>query len=134
MNKSFSEIIKKGLYGFSRTGAGRGLFTWLVGNMSFAIPINRLKETTTLVAFRHPSPDYPFHVLLVPKRKIASLMDLSDEDQPFLIDVFSTVQELVKSHHLEEAGYRLIVNGGRNQEFGILHYHLISDKEFNKTD
>jgi diadenosine tetraphosphate (Ap4A) HIT family hydrolase len=61
-------------------------------------------------------------------------MDLTDEDLPFLSDVISAVQELVKTHHLEELGYRLIVNGGRNQEFDILHYHLISEKELIKTD
>ena len=93
-----------------------------------------VKETDTLLAFHHPSPTYPFHVLLVPKRQIASLENLANEDQTYLAEVFSTVQELVRNNTLEESGYRLVVNGGKNQEFGILHFHLISDKEINQAN
>ena len=132
--RSFSEIVKKRLYGLSKTRLGRDIFSWVLRNMSFALPVKYIKETDSILAFHHPSPAYPFHVLMVPKRQIASLADLSDEDQPFLVEIFSTVQELVQSNALDDYGYRLVVNGGKNQEFGILHFHLISDKEINNTN
>ena len=47
--------------------AGRCL-GWFVAHMSFLIPVDRLRETETLIAFYHPRPSYPFHVLLIPKR------------------------------------------------------------------
>jgi histidine triad (HIT) family protein len=93
--------------------------------MSFAIPIKRLRETGTLLAFYHPKPDYPFHVLIVPKKPIAKLMDFDTTDSAFLTDLFSTVQSLVKEFNLP--AYRLIVNGGEFQDFPQLHFHLISD-------
>ena len=93
--------------------------------MSFAIPVKRLRETDTLMAFHHPKPVYPFHVLLVPKKAVQSLAELDTADVAFLADLFSTVQSLVKEHQLP--AYRLIVNGGEYQEFPHLHFHLISD-------
>ncbi len=93
--------------------------------MSFAIPVRRLRETQTLMAFHHPKPAYPFHVLLVPKRAVASLEEFDPADASFLIDLYSTVQQLVDEFHLP--AYRLIVNGGKFQDFPQLHFHLVSD-------
>lgn len=93
--------------------------------MGFAIPVKRLRETETLMAFHHPKPSYPFHVLLVPKRAVKSLMEFDSTDSAFLTDLHSTVQSLVKEFHL--TAYRLIVNGGEHQDFPQLHFHLISE-------
>ena len=93
--------------------------------MSFAIPAKRLRETETLLAFYHPKASYPFHVLLVPKKAVASLKELNVKDSAFLADLYSTVQSLVDEFHLP--AYRLIVNGGEYQDFPQLHFHLIAD-------
>ena len=97
--------------------------------MSFALPVDRLSETSTLLAFYHPTPAYPLHILLVPKKPIASLAELNPAaDGDFLTDLFVTVQKLVKQFSLPEGGYRLIVNDGKYQDFPYLHFHLISDE------
>ena len=98
---------------------------WIFAHMSFAIPVKRLRETETLLAFHHPKPTHPFHVLLVPKRAVVSLKDLDPTDTAFLTDLYSTVQSLVEEFHL--SAYRLIVNGGEYQDFPQLHFHLITD-------
>lgn len=95
--------------------------------MSFAIPMDRLRETETLLAFHHPKPSYPFHVLLVPKKAVASLEELDSSDSVFLSDLYATVQSLVDEFRLP--AYRLIVNGGAYQDFPQLHFHLISEVE-----
>ena len=77
------------------------------------------------MAFYHPKPAYPFHVLLVPKKAVASLQDLDAGDTTFLTDLYSTVQTIVGEFELP--AYRLIVNGGAYQDFPQLHFHLISD-------
>ena len=92
--------------------------------MSFVIPVKRLRETETLMAFHHPKPSYPFHVLLVPKKAVTSLMKLDPNDSVFLNDLYSTVKSLVDEYRLP--AYRLIVNGGEYQDFPQLHFHLIS--------
>ena len=93
--------------------------------MSFVIPVNRLRETETLMAFYHPKPSYAFHVLLVPKKAVASLQEFDPKDSAFLTELYSTVQSLVDEFHL--AAWRLVVNGGAYQDFPQLHFHLIAD-------
>jgi histidine triad (HIT) family protein len=87
---------------------------WVFARLSFAIPVKRLRETETLLAFYHPKPMYPFHVLLVPKRAASTLKELDPNDATFLTDLYSTVQNLVEEFHL--SAYRLIVNGGDYQD------------------
>jgi histidine triad (HIT) family protein len=107
------------------TMPGRKLVGWIFAHMSFAIPLERLRETETLLAFRHPKPSYPFHVVLVPRQAIPSLMELDPAQSEFLTELFSTVQSLVTEFQLP--AYRLILNGGSYQDFPHLHFHLISD-------
>jgi histidine triad (HIT) family protein len=101
------------------------LIGWIFTRMSFVIPVKRLRETNTLMAFHHPRPSYSFHVLLVPKKAVPSLKDIDPTDTTFLTDLYSTVQSLVNEFQLP--AYRLIVNGGEYQDFPQLHFHLISD-------
>jgi histidine triad (HIT) family protein len=101
------------------------LIGWIFSHMSFAIPVKRLRETETLMAFHHPHPAYPFHVLLVPKKAVLSLHELDSTDTRFLSDLYSTVQNIVSEFQLP--AYRLIVNGGEYQDFPQLHFHLICD-------
>jgi histidine triad (HIT) family protein len=94
--------------------------------MSFAIPARRLRETENLLAFRHPKPSYPFHIIIMPKKPIASFAELDPAaDAAFLSDLVSTAQNLAQEFHLP--AYRLIVNSGEYQEFPYLHFHLVSD-------
>ncbi|HET6823655.1 MAG TPA: HIT domain-containing protein [Anaerolineales bacterium] len=107
------------------------LIGWIFAHMSFAIPVKRLCETETLMAFYHPKLAYPFHVLLVPKKAVASLKEFDSADTAFLTDVYSTVQNIVSEFQL--SAYRLILNGGEYQDFPQLHFHLISEVEGSKS-
>lgn len=113
----------------ARSAIGRRLTGWLFAYMSFIIPVERLRETETLMAFHHPRPSYPVHILLVPKRPLASLTDLSPADADFTADLFATAQSLIAEFNLESSGYRLISNGGSYQDIPHLHFHLISGEE-----
>jgi len=94
--------------------------------MSFALPVERLRDTATLLAFKHPRPVYAVHILLVPKKPITTLAELDPvADSDFLRDLYSNVQALVEEFKLDS--YRLIVNGGKYQDFPFLHFHLVSD-------
>ena len=108
------------------------LIGWIFAHMSFAIPVKRLRETETLMAFHHPKPSYTFHVLLVPKKAVTSLKEFDPTDTTFLTDLYSTVQSLVSEFHLP--AYRLIVNGGEYQDFPQLHFHLVSNVGAQRDD
>ena len=119
--------LRRYLFTVARSPAGRWLVGWLFTHMSFLLPVERLRETATLVAFWHPRPAYHWHVLLVPKRALPSLTHLAADDADFMVDLFQTVQSLVQEYGLEAAGYRLIANGGPYQDIPHLHFHLISE-------
>jgi histidine triad (HIT) family protein len=112
----------------ARSSVARPFIQWAFAHMSYVLPVNRLRETETLIAFPHPHPSHPTHILLVPKRAYASLAALPVDDTAFLRDLFATVQDLVRELGLEEGGYRLLVNGGAYQDVPHLHFHLVADR------
>lgn len=111
----------------ARSPVGRRVIGWMFAHMSFAIPVRRLRETPTLLAFHHPQPAYALHILIVPKAARAGLADLSAADAPFLVDLFDVVRSLAAEFALDETGYRLVANGGAYQDIPHLHFHLIAD-------
>ena len=111
----------------SRTRLGEILLGLLFSSFSFAIPVNKLRDSETLIAFFHPEPSYPTHILLVPKRRYRSLIDIAADDVELMKELIYVVKSLVEEFDLESAGYRLIVNGGETQDVKLLHFHLIDD-------
>jgi histidine triad (HIT) family protein len=99
----------------------------MFAHMSSLLPLQRLRGTKTLIAFHHPQPSYPFHVVLIPQQGYASLLDVPPQAADFLRDLIETVQSLVREFHLDEGGYRLIATGGAYQDVPLLHFHLVSD-------
>ena len=113
----------------ARSPLGQLLTGWIFAHMSFAIPVQRLYETKSLVAFYHPRPAYPIHILIIPKKAIASLAELEPGEEfcaAFLSDLVACTQSLVNQLKLAESGYRLIANGGNFQDVAQLHFHLVS--------
>jgi histidine triad (HIT) family protein len=121
-------MIGHWLLWLARSRPGQWLVRWGFTKMSFVIPVKRLKETETLMAFHHPRPSHPLHILLVPKRPYTSLLELAPDDAGFSKDLFTTVQDLVREFGLERSGYRLIANGGAYQDVPHLHFHLIAEE------
>jgi histidine triad (HIT) family protein len=102
------------------------LISFLFAHASRLVPVKRLRETPNWLAFTHPNPSYPVHILIVPRRQIANLMQLPVEDPALYAEFVALTQGMIKDFCLEDAGYRLIVNGGINQDFPHLHIHLVA--------
>lgn len=116
----------KYLYALANTPFGKFIIQIIFSKMSFLIPAKRLRETKHLLAFYHPKPSYPVHILLMPKLNLPDFQSL-DANSRFMIDLIEITQSLIKELGLADQGYRLIVNGGKYQDFPHLHFHLISD-------
>ncbi len=114
------------LYSFANTALGKFIIRILFTKASFMLPVKRLRETETLLAFHHPKPSYPVHILLMPKLDLPNFQALDADNPAFMADLIKTAQSLVEEFGLAEKGYRLIVNGGEYQDFPHLHFHLIS--------
>ncbi len=119
--------MMKWLFSLARSTLGRFLIGRAFASLSFAIPVKRLRETKTLIAFPHPQPSYPVHILIVPKKALGGLSEVGPAEADFLQDLFETVRSLVSEYGLEEAGYRLIANGGKYQEVAQVHFHLVAE-------
>lgn len=115
------------LFQIARSRLSRGLVGWIFAHMSWVIPVKRLRETDTLIAFYHPSPSYPTHILIVPKIARPNIESISATDSNFLLDIFATVNELTTE--LQLSAYRLICNGGDYQDIPQLHFHLVSENK-----
>jgi histidine triad (HIT) family protein len=120
--------IGRAVLAVARSRSGGALIGWGLRHMSFVIPVQRLRETPSLLAFFHPSPGYAVHILIVPRRAYRTLLEIPSTDSEFLRDLLETVQSLVRELGLEASGYRLVANGGPNQDVPVAHFHLISDR------
>jgi histidine triad (HIT) family protein len=97
---------------------------------SGAIPAKKLFEDDRAIAFRDIHPQAPTHILVVPKKHIASLAEAgADEDGALLGHLLATVRELARSEGLS-GGYRTVINTGADggQTVDHLHLHLLGGR------
>ena len=94
------------------------------------IPSTKVYEDDQVLAFNDIYPVAPVHVLVIPKKHLASVNDLSAEDSAMLGHVFAAAQHVAREKGIAESGYRLVTNTGKDsgQVVFHLHYHLIGGK------
>ena len=90
------------------------------------IPTDFIYKDNDVYVFRDINPKAPTHLLVVPRVHIKTLLYLSSNHLDILTKLIKVIQTLVKSQKLQ-AGYRIVLNGGRHQEIGHLHFHLLGD-------
>jgi histidine triad (HIT) family protein len=88
------------------------------------IPGNFVHQDETMVAFRDINPQAPLHVLIVPRRHIATLNDLSVEDDALVGSLFRRAAAIAKEHGYDEQGYRTVFNTNRVAGQTVFHIHL----------
>ncbi len=90
-----------------------------------------LYEDEFVAAFKDLEPQAPVHILIVPKKHIASLNDLTADDAELLARIVLAAQKLAKDNGIAERGYRLVNNCGieGGQTVGHLHFHLLGGRE-----
>ena len=94
------------------------------------IPSTIVYEDDDVIAFRDINPVAPVHVLVVPKKHIASLTDLKEEDQNLIGKIYLTINKIAEMEKIKENGFRVIVNCGKDggQVVGHVHFHLLGGK------
>ncbi len=95
------------------------------------IPATVVYEDDMVLAFRDLNPVAPEHVLLIPKRHIPSLQEMTPADQPAVNAAIAAVPKLAKLLGLAEGGFRLVTNTGVDggQTVGHLHWHLMGGRK-----
>lgn len=94
------------------------------------IPANIIYEDDRCLAFRDVAPQAPTHVLLIPKKPIASLAALADSDADLVAHVWLVIRDLADQLKLTD-GYRVVVNCGRDggQSVDHLHFHVLGGRQ-----
>ena len=94
------------------------------------IPPDIVYEDDDVLAFRDINPQAPTHVLIIPKKEIATADDVTGDDAMVLGKLFLTASKIAREEGIAEDGYRLMVNcrehGG--QEVFHLHMHLLGGR------
>ena len=94
------------------------------------IPAARLYEDDHLVAFRDINPQAPTHVLLIPRKHIATLNDLEPDDAGLIGRLYLAAKQIAAAEGIAESGYRTAFNcnGDGGQEVFHLHLHLLGGR------
>ena len=91
------------------------------------IPTPLLYQDDLVTAFRDISPRVDSHILIVPNKLIATINDVTDEDELTLGRMVTVAKKLAKEEGIDEKGYRLIMNCNNDggQEVYHIHMHLL---------
>jgi len=94
------------------------------------IPAKIVFEDDQCLAFHDVAPQAPAHVLVIPKKPIASLDALADQDAELVAHMWVVIRDLAKKLNLDR-GYRVVVNCGRDggQSVDHLHFHLLGGRQ-----
>src|SRR3954466_5160202 len=95
------------------------------------IPANLVYEDDRAVAFRDLNPQAPTHVLIVPRRHIASLNELTAADEAEVGHLHLVAQKIAHAEGIAANGYRVLFNTGKyaGQTVFHIHLHLIGGRE-----
>ncbi len=93
---------------------------------------NFVYRDDSVVAFRDIRPRAPVHILIVPRKHIATVMDLDPGDLRLVGDIFRVAAQLAQEEGIAGTGFRVVVNCGENagQSVFHLHYHLLGGRLF----
>ncbi len=83
-------------------------------------------EDARALAFRHTQPIYDVHVVVVPKRHIASLTAATADDEKDLRALFVAIRDVTAQVEREHGGARVVTNVGAYQDSKHLHVHVVS--------
>ena len=96
------------------------------------IPAKRVYEDEELLAFEDIKPEAPTHVLIIPKRHVATLNDLQQTDDSMIGAMVRRASTIAKERGLDSAGYRTVfnTNGHAGQTVFHIHLHLLAGRRF----
>ena len=98
------------------------------------IPVNKVYEDDTVLAFHDIDPQAPVHFLVIPKVHIGSPAEINPENSAVVAHVFEVIAQVAREMGLEN-GYRVVTNCGRDgaQSVEHLHFHLLGGDKLSES-
>ncbi len=99
------------------------------------IPSKLVYEDDFVVAFYDLNPKAPTHLLLIPKKHIEKLSDLTEGDSALSGKMLLAIGFVAEKAGIKENGFRVVVNNGKyaGQEVFHLHFHILGGKQMGWT-
>ena len=98
--------------------------------VSQKIPATVVFETSEIMVFEDIRPQAPIHLLIIPKKHIATINDTDSQDEQLLGRMILTAKKMAYEKGFSDEGYRLVfnVNSGGGQEVYHIHLHLLGGR------
>lgn len=95
------------------------------------LPAKVVHEDDRLLAFEDIHPQGPVHLLIIPKRHVASLLDVREEDRALIGDIALLGARLARQRGVADGGFRFLTNVNRDggQVVFHLHFHVIGGRK-----
>lgn len=88
------------------------------------IPADVVRSDPDVVAFRDINPQAPTHILIIPRKHLASVAEMGPDDAELIGKLFLAAKELAREEGIVEGGYRMVVNAGPDAGQTVFHVHL----------
>jgi len=99
-----------------------------------AIPSTKVYEDDQILAFRDIAPAAPTHILVIPKRHIASMAEITPADSALIGHIFAKIADIARDEGIAD-GFRIASNCGKSagQTVFHLHFHIIGGRDLSLT-
>ena len=92
--------------------------------VSGRVPSRIAYQDENVLAFHDITPKAPTHILLIPKKHVTSLLELTPEDDALVGSLVRRARDLAKELGFAERGFRLVFNAGADAGYSVFHIHL----------
>ena len=91
------------------------------------IPGDIVYEDEKVLAFKDINPQAPIHIIVIPKKHVKSVLEADGE---MSADIINAIQKIAKEQNIEETGFRVITNCGKDagQTVEHLHFHILAGR------
>ena len=95
------------------------------------IPSEKVYEDDEIFAFKDINPVAPIHILVIPKKHIETLLEVTEEDSKLIAKIYMAINKIAKDLGIEKDGFRVVANCGRDsgQEVMHIHFHMLAGKK-----
>jgi histidine triad (HIT) family protein len=95
------------------------------------IPSIKVYEDEKTLCFKDINPEAPVHLLVIPKKHISSLNDLTGSDEEIIGHIFMVIKKIAKEQGIADSGYRVVSNCNEDggQTVPHVHFHVLGGKK-----
>ena len=97
------------------------------------IPAQKVYDDESVFAIKDINPVAPTHILIIPKKHYATILEIGDADQGMVGSIFMIANKIAEEQGLAKTGFRIVLNCGAlaGQSVFHIHYHLLGGRPMN---